>query len=145
MTYPVTGPVIGVIGGGQLARMMAPVATNLGLNLQILAEAPTVGAVAAVRTAPVGDYKDLDTLREFARGKDVITFDHEHVPTEFLRTLMAEGVNVQPRPEALQYAQDKLLMRAAIERLGLPNPRWAKVSTLDELLAFGVKLAGPWC
>ena len=55
-------------------------------------------------------------------------------PTEFLRTLMAEGVNVQPRPEALQYAQDKLLMRAAIERLGLPNPRWAKVSTLDELL-----------
>ena len=51
------------------------------------------------RTAPVGDYKDLDTLREFARGKDVITFDHEHVPTEFLRTLMAEGVNVQPRPE----------------------------------------------
>ena len=55
MTYPVTGPVIGVIGGGQLARMMAPAATNLGLNLQILAEAPTVGAVAAVRTAPVGD------------------------------------------------------------------------------------------
>ena len=48
---------------------------------------------------PVGDYKDLDTLREFARGKDVITFDHEHVPTEFLRTLMSEGVNVQPRPE----------------------------------------------
>ena len=74
VTYPVTGPVIGVIGGGQLARMMAPAATNLGLNLQILAEAPTVGAVAAVRTAPVGDYKDLDTLREFARGKDVITF-----------------------------------------------------------------------
>ena len=123
--------------------MMAPAATNLGLNLQILAEAPTVGAVAAVRTAPVGDYKDLDTLREFARGKDVITFDHEHVPTEFLRTLMAEGVNVQPRPEALQYAQDKLLMRAAIERLGLPNPRWAKVSTLDELLAFGDEIGWP--
>ena len=143
MTYPVTGPVIGVIGGGQLARMMAPAATNLGLNLQILAEAPTVGAVAAVRTAPVGDYKDLDTLREFARGKDVITFDHEHVPTDFLHTLMAEGVNVQPHPEALQYAQDKLLMRQAVERLGLPNPRWAQVSTLDELLAFGDEIGWP--
>ena len=143
MTYPVTGPVIGVIGGGQLARMMAPAATNLGLDLQILAEAPTVGAVAAVRTAPVGDYKDLDTLREFARGKDVITFDHEHVPTDFLRALMAEGVNVQPRPEALQYAQDKLLMRQAVERLGLPNPRWAQVSTLDELLAFGDEIGWP--
>ena len=94
---------------------------------------------------PSGDYKDLDTLREFARGKDVITFDHEHVPTEFLRTLMAEGVNVQPRPEALQYAQDKLLMRTAVERLGLPNPRWAKVSTLDELLAFGDEIGWPWC
>lgn len=123
--------------------MMAPAATNLGINLQILAEAPTVGAVAAVRTAPVGDYKDLDTLREFARGKDVITFDHEHVPTEFLRTLMAEGVNVQPQPDALQYAQDKLLMRQAVERLGLPNPRWAKVSTLDELLAFGDEIGWP--
>ena len=117
--------------------MMAPAATNLGLNLHILAETPQVGAVAAVRTAVVGDYKNLDTLREFAAGKDVITFDHEHVPTELLHTLIAEGVNVQPRPEALQYAQDKLLMRAAIERLGLPNPRWAKVSTLTELLEFG--------
>lgn len=126
-----------MIGGGQLARMMAPAATNLGLNLHILAETPQVGAVAAVRTAVVGDYKNLDTLREFAAGKDVITFDHEHVPTELLHTLIAEGVNVQPRPEALQYAQDKLLMRAAIERLGLPNPRWAKVSTLTELLEFG--------
>ena len=63
-----------MIGGGQLARMMAPAATNLGLNLHILAETPQVGAVAAVRTAVVGDYKNLDTLREFAAGKDVITF-----------------------------------------------------------------------
>ena len=83
MTYPVTGPVIGVIGGGQLARMMAPVATNLGLNLQILAEAPTVGAVAAVRTAPVGDYKDLDTLREFARGKDASLSTMSMCPPNF--------------------------------------------------------------
>ena len=142
MTYPVTGPVIGVIGGGQLARMMAPAATNLGLNLQILAEAPTVGAVAAVRTAPVGDYKDLDTLREFARGKDVITFDHEHVPTEFLRTLMAEGVNVQPRPEALQYAQDKLLMRAAIERLGRP-PAGLRFLPWTSCSPSAMKSAGP--
>ena len=135
VTYPVTGPVLGVIGGGQLARMMAPAATNLGFDLHILAESPTVGAVAAVRSAPVGDYKDLEALREFARGKDVITFDHEHVPTEFLHTLIAEGVNVQPHPDALQYAQDKLMMRQAVEDLGLPNPRWARVETLDELKA----------
>ena len=143
MTYPVTGPVLGVIGGGQLARMMAPAATNLGFDLHILAESPTAGAVAAVRSAPVGDYKDLETLREFARGKDVITFDHEHVPTEFLHTLIAEGVTVQPHPDALQYAQDTLMMRQAGEDLGLPNPRWARVETLDELLTFGDEIGWP--
>ena len=50
-----------------------------------------------------------------------------------------------PRPEALQYAQDKLLMRAAIERLGLPNPRWAKVLPWTSCSPSAMKLAGPWC
>lgn len=123
--------------------MMAPAATNLGLDLQILAEAPTVGAVAAVRTPPSGTTRIWTPSANLLAARMSSLFDHEHVPTEFLRTLMAEGVNVQPRPEALQYAQDKLLMRAAIERLGLPNPRWAKVSTLDELLAFGDEIGWP--
>lgn len=90
-----------------------------------------------VATAPVGDYKDLDTLRNFARGVDVLTFDHEHVPSEHLQTLIAEGVNVQPRPDALINAQDKLVMRAAIERLGLPNPAWAAVSSVADITTFG--------
>lgn len=127
---------IGVVGGGQLARMMAPVAVELGLELRVLAESPEVSAVAAVRTAPVGDYRDLDTLRAFSRQVDVLTFDHEHVPSEHLRTLIAEGVNVQPRPAALQHAQDKLVMRAAIDRLGLPNPSWVAVSSVTEIVRF---------
>lgn len=143
MNYPVTGPVIGVIGGGQLARMMAPAATNLGFELRVLAEAPDVSAVAAVRTAPVGDYKDLETVREFVKDVDVVTFDHEHVPSEILRTLISEGINVQPRPDALIYAQDKIEMRKAVDRLGLPNPAWAEVTTFDELLAFGEKTGWP--
>lgn len=132
----VTFPVIGVVGGGQLARMMAPAAVALGFHLRVLAEAPDVSAVAAVADAPVGDYRDLDTLREFARGVDVLTFDHEHVPSEHLQTLIAEGVNVQPRPDALINAQDKLVMRAAIERLGLPNPGWAAVTDVAGIIAF---------
>ncbi|WP_082357698.1 MULTISPECIES: 5-(carboxyamino)imidazole ribonucleotide synthase [Arthrobacter] len=132
-----TFPVIGVVGGGQLARMMAPAAVALGFELRVLAEAPDVSAVAAVAQAPVGDYRDLDTLRAFARGVDVLTFDHEHVPNEHLLTLIAEGVNVQPRPAALINAQDKLVMRAAIERLGLPNPAWAAVASVAEITAFG--------
>lgn len=132
-----TFPVIGVVGGGQLARMMAPAAVALGFHIRVLAEAADVSAVDAVANAPVGDYRDLETLREFSRGVDVLTFDHEHVPSEHLQSLIAEGVNVQPRPDALINAQDKLVMRAAIERLGLPNPVWAAVSTVTEITAFG--------
>ncbi|GER23845.1 N5-carboxyaminoimidazole ribonucleotide synthase [Zafaria cholistanensis] len=138
-----TFPVIGVVGGGQLARMMAPEAINLGFELRILAEAEDVSAANAVANAPVGDYKDLDTLRAFARGLDVMTFDHEHVPNEHLRVLIREGVNVQPRPAALIHAQDKLVMRAAIERLGLPNPAWAAVESVGELVGFGDRTGWP--
>ncbi|MHC6175739.1 5-(carboxyamino)imidazole ribonucleotide synthase [Glutamicibacter endophyticus] len=136
-------PKIGVIGGGQLARMMAPEALNLGFELHILAEGAEVSAARCVPDAPVGDYKDLQTLRDFARGKDVVTFDHEHVPNEHLNTLIDEGVNIQPRPQALIHAQDKLIMRAAIERLGLPNPAWAKVETVAELVEFGDRIGWP--
>lgn len=138
-----TGPVIGVVGAGQLARMMAPAATELGFDLRILAEDETSCARRAVPDAPVGDYRDYETLAAFARQVDVLTFDHEHVPTEFLLRLMDEGVNVQPRPSALVYAQDKLEMRKAVDRLGLPNPLWAEVKTLDELLSFGQEHGWP--
>ncbi|MEN2742984.1 5-(carboxyamino)imidazole ribonucleotide synthase [Sinomonas halotolerans] len=117
--------------------MMAPAATALGLELRVLAESDDVSAVPSVRHAPVGDYRSLEDLRGFAHGVDVLTFDHEHVPTEHLRALIADGVNVQPGPDALVHAQDKLRMRAAIDGLGLPNPRWAAVHHVEDLIAFG--------
>ncbi|WP_404799634.1 5-(carboxyamino)imidazole ribonucleotide synthase [Arthrobacter pullicola] len=121
--------------------MMAPAATELGFELRVLAEGPDVSAVAAVSNAVVGDYTDYGTLLAFAQGVDVLTFDHEHVPGDHLRALLAEGINVQPGPDALRHAQDKLVMRAAVDRLGLPNPRWAAVSTVEDLVDFG-KAAG---
>lgn len=123
--------------------MMAPEALNLGFELRILAEGPDVSAARSVATAPVGDYTDLMALREFARGLDVLTFDHEHVPNAHLQTLISEGVNVQPRPAALIHAQDKLVMRRAIAELGLPNPAWAEVHDVAELLAFGEEIGWP--
>nr|WP_231704325.1 5-(carboxyamino)imidazole ribonucleotide synthase [Arthrobacter caoxuetaonis] len=121
--------------------MMAPAATELGFELRVLAEAPDVSAVPAVSRSVVGDYTDYAQLLEFAKDVDVLTFDHEHVPGEHLRALLAEGVNVQPGPDALLHAQDKLVMRAAVDRLGLPNPRWAAVSSVADLVDFG-KAAG---
>lgn len=138
-----TFPVIGVVGGGQLARMMAPPAVELGLELRVLAEGPDVSAVAAVANASVGDYTDLEDLLAFAKGVDVLTFDHEHVPEAHLRALVDAGVNVQPHPDALRHAQDKLVMRAAVDRLGLPNPRWSAVSSVEELIAFGDRTGWP--
>ncbi|NSX35494.1 5-(carboxyamino)imidazole ribonucleotide synthase [Pseudarthrobacter oxydans] len=138
-----TFPVIGVVGGGQLARMMAPAATALGFELRVLAEGDDVSAVSAVSSSPVGDYKDLQTLLDFAQGLDVMTFDHEHVPTDHLRALQDAGVNVQPGPDALVNAQDKLVMRAAIDRLELPNPAWASVPDVAALVSFGEETGWP--
>lgn len=138
-----TFPVIGVVGGGQLARMMAPAATALGFELRVLAEGDDVSAVSAVPSSPVGDYKDLQTLLDFAEGLDVMTFDHEHVPTAHLRALQDAGVNIQPGPDALVNAQDKLVMRAAIDRLELPNPAWAAVKDVAGLVSFGEQTGWP--
>jgi len=123
--------------------MMAPAATALGFELRVLVEGEDVSAVSAVPTSPVGDYKDLDALLEFAQGLDVMTFDHEHVPNDHLRALQEAGVNVQPGPDALVHAQDKLVMRAAIDRLELPNPAWASVADVEALVAFGEKTGWP--
>jgi 5-(carboxyamino)imidazole ribonucleotide synthase len=123
--------------------MMAPAATALGFELRVLAEGEDVSAVSAVPTSPVGDYKDLDALLEFSKGLDVMTFDHEHVPNDHLRALQEAGVNVQPGPDALVHAQDKLVMRAAIDRLELPNPTWASVADVDALVSFGEDTGWP--
>ncbi|MGO3886180.1 MAG: 5-(carboxyamino)imidazole ribonucleotide synthase [Mycetocola sp.] len=131
---------VGVIGGGQLARMMIAPAVELGIEIRVLAEAE--GSPAALAATQVGDYRDLSTVREFASTVDVVTFDHEHVPQAVLRALVDDGVSVHPGPDALLYAQDKLLMRERVAELGLPVPAWAQVSDADELAAF-ISAHGP--
>ena len=129
-------PRIGVIGGGQLARMMTAPAINLGLEIKVLAEA--AGSSAKMATTQIGDYNRLEVVREFASTVDVITFDHEHVPLKVLEALEAEGVNVQPPSKALAFAQNKLHMRQKLGALGLPMPAWAEIkdaSSLDDFIA----------
>ncbi|HEY2557253.1 MAG TPA: 5-(carboxyamino)imidazole ribonucleotide synthase [Diaminobutyricibacter sp.] len=125
---------VGVIGGGQLARMMIPPAVELGITIRVLEEAP--GMSAELAATGVGDYRDLDTVLAFAETVDVITFDHEHVPPAILRELVARGIPVHPGPDALLYAQDKLHMRAKLSELGLPVPDWAAIESADELKEF---------
>lgn len=125
---------VGVIGGGQLARMMSVPATNLGIELSVLAE--TENSSARIASHMVGDFTDLETVRAFAKKVDVITFDHEHVPLSILEALEQEGISVQPPSKALAHAQNKLLMREALEKFGAPNPTWKAISSAEELGAF---------
>lgn len=127
---------VGVIGGGQLARMMVPPAIHLGLRISVLAESEGMSAARAADA--VGDYRDPETVYAFAENVDVITFDHEHVPGEILRELERRGTAVHPRPDALQYAQDKILMREKLAELGVPIPAWRAVADeadLDDFIA----------
>lgn len=125
---------VGIIGGGQLARMMIAPAVELGIDVRVLAEEP--GMAAQLAATAVGDYRDADTVLAFAREVDVVTFDHEHVPQDVLTALVDAGVAVHPGPHALWFAQDKLRMRARLAELGLPQPDWAAFSDAAGLQDF---------
>ena len=128
---------VGIIGGGQLARMMYEASIPLGIDVRLLAEGPDVSAATVVHDVTVGDYTDAETVRTFATGCDVITFDHEHVPTELLRALESAGIAVRPGPDALVHAQDKAVMRERMTALGAPCPAFRVVADPGELVAFG--------
>ncbi len=130
-------PVVAVVGGGQLARMMAEPAAALGIPLRLLAEAPGVSASQVIPDHVVGDYTDLATLEGLVHGCQVVTFDHEHVPTGHLHALADAGTAVRPGPEALVHAQDKIVMREALDRIGAPTPRHRAVASVSEVVDFG--------
>ena len=136
-------PVVGVIGGGQLARMMQAPAIELGVQLSVLAEAEDSSAALVIPSAPVGEHTDIETVRAFASRCDVVTFDHEHVPAHVLQALEAHGVTLHPRPAALRFAQDKLAMRERLTALGISCPRWARATTAAEVTAFGNHIGWP--
>jgi 5-(carboxyamino)imidazole ribonucleotide synthase len=136
-------PVVGMVGGGQLARMTHQAAIALGQSLRVLAEAPDDGAARVAADVVIGDYRSIDDLRAFARGCDVVTFDHEHVPNEHVAALAADGVAVHPRAAALRFAQDKLTMRTRLGELGIACPRWAPIADLAELDAFAAQVGWP--
>ncbi|MGO4255811.1 5-(carboxyamino)imidazole ribonucleotide synthase [Marmoricola sp. RAF53] len=131
-------PRVAVIGGGQLARMMAEPAAAMGLPLRLLAEAEGVSAAQVIVDHEVGDYTDLAALRRITDGCTAVTFDHEHVPTEHLRALEADGLAVHPGPAALVNAQDKGVMRESLAALGVPCPQNAIVADVAEVEKFGL-------
>src|SRR3954471_5193401 len=130
------GPRPGMVGGGQLARMTHQAAISLGLSLRVLAENPDDAAALVAHDVDLGAPDDLAALRAFAKGCDVVTFDHEHVPGDHIRALQRDGVVVYPGADALAHAQDKLVMRRRLEALGVPVPAYAAVREPSDLTRF---------
>ncbi|MFD0685409.1 5-(carboxyamino)imidazole ribonucleotide synthase [Actinomadura fibrosa] len=120
-------PVVGMAGGGQLARMTQQAAIALGVRLRVLAGSPDESAAQVVADVRVGDDRAQADLNAFAKGCDVVTFDHEHVPGDHIRELEDAGVPCRPGAAALAHAQDKLVMRERLSGLGAPCPAYAHV------------------
>jgi len=142
VTIPGTARV-GMVGGGQLARMTAAPAAALGADFCVLATSMDESAAQVVAQVELGRHDDLEALVRLAERCDVVTFDHEHVPTEHLDVLIAKGIAVRPGPQALRHAQDKAHMRAALAAMGAPVPKWAVVRTPDEVAAFAEQSTWP--
>jgi 5-(carboxyamino)imidazole ribonucleotide synthase len=132
-----------MVGGGQLARMTHQAAIALGQSLRVLSTGPTESAALVAADVRIGDHRDLVALTALAEGATVVTFDHEHVPTEHLRALEDAGHRVAPGPAALVHAQDKLVLRRALEQAGDPQPAWAEVRTADDVAAFAAAHGWP--
>ena len=131
---------VGILGGGQLARMLALSGAPLGLRFLVM---DTEADACAGQFAPllVGDYRDQQALAEFASKVDVATFDFENVPAESAEWLAARAP-VFPSPRALAVAQDRLVEKTLFRNLGIPVGDFAAVATQAELAAEVARIGG---
>jgi 5-(carboxyamino)imidazole ribonucleotide synthase len=142
--HPRTGlPVVAMVGGGQLSRMTHQAAIALGQCLRVLATDPAESAALVTADVQLGDHRDLGDLLRLAEGATVVTFDHEHVPTEHLQALIDAGHRVAPGPAALVHAQDKLVLRRALAEAGEPQPAWAQAECAADVAAFAAEHGWP--
>jgi len=126
-------PTVGVIGAGQLARMMVAPAAALGIDLLLLAQSPADSA-ALIASHVVGDYQDLDTVRNFAKKCGVVTFEHELIPISIIKALESDGVVVRPSSNAFLFSQDKAAMRKKLN--SFPSPKWEVISSGETRASF---------
>lgn len=136
-------PTVLMIGGGQLSRMTHQAAIALGIDFRVLANNLGESAAQVVQQVSLGSHDDELAIRAAALDADVITFDHEHVPLGLLEDLQKEGYSIQPSPQALRFAQNKLLMRQRLSELGAPMPAWKQIQTPADAADFGLEHGWP--
>ncbi|NOK63698.1 MAG: 5-(carboxyamino)imidazole ribonucleotide synthase [Chloroflexi bacterium AL-W] len=132
---------IGILGGGQLGRMLALDGYPLGFQFRFLD--PTLDApVNQLAEHLVGAYDDIDMLHRFADGVDVVTYEFENVPVETVR-ILSQNVPVYPPPQALEAAQDRLVEKRFLQDLAIPTPPFVAVNTRTDLEAAIVQIGLP--
>lgn len=137
-------PRVGIVGGGQLARMLQQAAISLGIGVRVLALHSDESAARVTPDLAIGRHDDLDALLAFSEGLDVVTFDHEHVPPAYLEQLEGRGIAVRPGPNALVHAQDKAIMRRRLSDIGVPSPEWTVLADAEEGVEFAGRVGWPF-
>ena len=128
------GPVLGVVGGGQLGRMLGEAAGPLGVEVVVSDPTPDCPAAPVVRDQVVGDFDDEAAIRELAERADYLTFEIELAdPDAMERVSEATGTPVHPAPDTLRVIQDKLVQKRRLQEAGVPVPEFRAVDTETEL------------
>ncbi|MEG1029152.1 MAG: 5-(carboxyamino)imidazole ribonucleotide synthase, partial [Brevundimonas sp.] len=127
------GSTLGILGGGQLGRMLSQAASRLGFDVVILDPQPDCPAARVSRAQITAPYDDPDALQALGRLCDVVTFEFENVPAASVATLAEAGALVAPGPTALAVAQDRVDEKTYLNAVGAVTVDFAAVSTLDDL------------
>jgi len=144
MTRSASGPTVGVVGGGQLGRMLGEAAAPLGVELVVADPTPDCPAAPVVCDQLVGGFEDESTIRELAERTDVLTFEIELADPDALERVAEEtGTPVHPAPKTLRTIQDKLVQKRRLAEAGVPVPEFRGVDTADELREACAELGYP--
>ena len=136
------GATVGVLGGGQLGRMMAVTARQMGYRIIVLDPSPRCPTAQVSDGVVVGALDDLEAARHLAKQVDVITLDTEHVPADVLAELHTIAP-VRPSATVLRTIQDRMVQKQFLDKLGVPQARWAPVGNVEELNAGLAKVGAP--
>jgi 5-(carboxyamino)imidazole ribonucleotide synthase len=131
---PHSSPTVGVVGAGQLGRMLHQAAIGIGVPLRFLADSPSDAAVQVAPAFEIGSARSAPDLARFASSCDIVTFEHELVDVEALEDLERIGAVLRPGPKTLRLVADKLGMRRGVGWAGLPVPPWKPAKTVEQVL-----------
>ena len=138
-----TGATIGILGGGQLGRMMALAAHRLGLNTHIFCPDPNSPAFDVTPLKTVAAYEDLSALKAFAQSVDCVTYEFENVPAETAAAIAETGTALFPSAKALEVSQERLVEKTFIQNAGVDVAPFAKVDSQEELEAAVAEIGLP--